>query len=328
MPVDKLPHAGITPARGRNLIINGNFDVWQRGTSNSAAAGSARYLADRWFTNSTGSTIATSQQAFGIQTAVPNNPRYFIRNVVVSSAGASNYAAMYYSVEDVTVTGGTTVTYSFWAKADASKNMTVEFIQSFGSGGGADVTSIGTTTINLTTTWQRFTVTVAIPAIVAAVSSSVETSYLRIAHWMDAGSNFNARTGSLGQQSGTFDFAQAQLEVGSTASDFEMLPQGEIWRGCQRYYNKMGGTAGALRVSAYSSGADTVYSPVYFPVKTRIIPTVTRVGTWTLTNVTGQPTVSGITDQSCVLQATMTGAGVAGFYCADSTTYITVDAEF
>lgn len=328
MPVDKIPQAGVTPARGRNLVINGNFDIWQRGTSNSAVAGSSRYLADRWFTNSTGSTIANSQQAFGIQTLVPNNPRYYNRCAVVTSAAAGNFAALYTSLEDVTLTQGQTVTLSFLAKADASKNIATEAIQSFGSGGGSDVTGIGVTTYALTTTWQKFTSTFTVPAIVTTVSSTIETSYLRLAFWLDAGSTYNARTNSLGQQSGTFDIAQVQLEIGGVASDFEMLPQGEIWRGCQRYYQKFGGVSGALRGSYSSTSQDAYSIPITFPVKMRVAPTNnTKAGTWTVAN-SAQPTISGVTDSGIMVYATQNGTGASSFSCADSTTYITVDADF
>src|SRR5580765_739461 len=78
----------------KNRLINGNFDLWRRGTSLSAGTGK-RYLADRFYTNSTGSTVAPSRQAFTLgQTNVPGEPKYFHRAVVVSSAGAGNFALM------------------------------------------------------------------------------------------------------------------------------------------------------------------------------------------------------------------------------------------
>src|SRR5574338_1498024 len=76
----------------RNKIMNGNFDIWQRGTSQTSAGyGSA----DRWAFNNTGSTKTTSRQTFALgQTDVPNNPTYFSRTVVSSVAGAGNVTAV------------------------------------------------------------------------------------------------------------------------------------------------------------------------------------------------------------------------------------------
>ena len=68
----------------RNKIINGNFDVWQRGTSFSASG----YCADRWRSYYTGGTTTVfSQQSFTLgQTDVPDNPEFYARLVVTSDS--------------------------------------------------------------------------------------------------------------------------------------------------------------------------------------------------------------------------------------------------
>ncbi|MGC5808680.1 hypothetical protein [Ralstonia pseudosolanacearum] len=65
--------------------------------------------------------------------------------------------------------------------------------------------------------------------------------YLAVLFWFDAGSNFNARTNSLGQQTGTFDIAQVQLEAGVAATPFELRPWAAETLLCQRYYQKYPG---------------------------------------------------------------------------------------
>ena len=133
--------SAVSPVQSfRNKIINGNFDYWQRGTSTSTAG----YQSDRWYTNATGSTFTTSRQAFTLgQTAVPNEPTYFHRTVVTTSAGAGNFCDVYQLIESVRTLAGQTATLSFWAKADASKNMAVEFQQYFGTTGSPSASEIG-----------------------------------------------------------------------------------------------------------------------------------------------------------------------------------------
>lgn len=223
----------------KNAIINGNFDIWQRATSQTASGLGSD---DRWYNALTGSTQVVSRQAFTLgQTDVPNNPKYYSRTVVSSVAGAAHRAFKVQHIEGVETFAGTTATLSFWAKADASKNIAIEFYQGFGTGGTSPAPStgieeIGVTTVALTTSWVKHTVSVAIPSINGKTIGTDGNDFLQLAFWLDAGSNYNARTNSLGQQSGTFEFSQVQLEAGSVATTFEPRSVGEELALCQRYY--------------------------------------------------------------------------------------------
>jgi hypothetical protein len=224
----------------KNLLINGNFDFWQRGLNLEPATG-LRYLADRWMTIALGvTTIAASRQGFTLgQLVVPNSPKSFHRLVVASTPGAANAAVLDQRIERVDTLAGKTATLSFWAKAESPKSIAVEFVQSFGTGGNpsADVTGIGVAKLNLTSAWQKFVVTATIPPVTGSLGTS-GTDCLRVLFWMDAGSNFNTRTNALGNQSGTFDFAQIQLEEGASATSFEHRPFETELSLCQRYFEK------------------------------------------------------------------------------------------
>jgi hypothetical protein len=224
----------------RNKIINGNFDIWQRETTQTANGyGSA----DRWFVESVGSTKTASRQSFTLgQTEVPNSPTYFMRNVVSSVAGAGNYSVMYQRIEDVRTLAGQVATISFWAKADANKNMTVEFVQHFGTGGSpsAEVTSISPQLVELTTTWTKYRVTATLPSLSGKTLGTDNNSWMAAIFWFDAGLNNNSRAASLGQQSGTFDIAEVQLEEGSVDTPFEQRPIGVELSLCQRYFQTIG----------------------------------------------------------------------------------------
>ena len=256
----------------RNKIINGNFDVWQRGTS-----GSSGYIADRWTTVSSGSTTAISRQSFTLgQTDVPDEPIYFHRVVVTSVAGAGSNAILVQRVEGVRNLAGQAATLSFWAKADASKNIAAEFVQVYGSGGSPSsaTIAIGVTTIALTTAWQKFTVTVNIPSISGKTLGTAGDDFLSMNFWFDAGGDFNGRTNSLGQQSGTFDIAQVQLEAGDTATPFEHRSYGQELALCQRYYfrfNPSAGNSNTLGVGFVDSSTSSSHTH-YFPGPMRAAP--------------------------------------------------------
>jgi hypothetical protein len=249
-----VPSINNGPLAGfRNAIINGNFDFWQRGTSVTGIAND-QYLADRWAHLRVGTTANVSRQAFTVgQTDVPGEPVYFHRTVVSSVAAAGNALNFNQKIESVRTFAGQTVTCSFWAKADASKNIAFNLTQVFGSGGSPSAAVVsGVTTIALTTAWQKFAVTVSVPSISEKTVGSANDDALWVRFWLDAGSNFNSQTNSLGQQSGTFDIAQVQLEAGSVATPFERRPIGTELALCQRYAYAWG--PGAQNVSTYSSG--------------------------------------------------------------------------
>jgi hypothetical protein len=225
--------------RGKNLLINGNFDVWQRGTADFVNPADA-VTADQWRVQRVGSTVTVSQQSFAMgQTDVPNNPSHFLRMVVTAGAGVNDVVQLKNRIEGVATFSGETVTLTFWAKANAPKNMAVEFAQSFGTGGSSDVFSIGVTTVALTTAWTQYTITVAIPSVLGKTIGTDGSDYLQVCFFPDAGASYNARTNSLGHQSGTFDIAQVQVERGVVASHFEVTMYTEELMRCQRYFERI-----------------------------------------------------------------------------------------
>lgn len=222
----------------KNYLINANFDIWQRSLSGSL---NNTYYSDRWQQSFSGTGITSSRQAFTLgQTQVPNEPTYFHRSVVATSAGTGNYAFITQKVEGVRSLAGKTCTLSFYAKADAAKNMAIEFTQFFGTGGSPStaVNSIGVNTVALTTAWQKYSFTVTVPSLTGKTLGTGSNDYLQLIYWFDAGSTLNARTNSLGQQSGTFDISQPQLEEGSVATQFDARPFTTEFILCKRYYEK------------------------------------------------------------------------------------------
>jgi hypothetical protein len=103
----------------RNRIINGNFDIWQRGTSFSNPVDNT-YTADRWVVvyNGSGATrTAITQKAFvvGSTEAAPGAALYLeFAQTVAGSGGTFNVFQQ--RIEDVRTFGGQTVTVSFYAR--------------------------------------------------------------------------------------------------------------------------------------------------------------------------------------------------------------------
>jgi hypothetical protein len=269
---------GAQYAAGKNKIINGDFGVWQRGTSITLATGVNAYTADRWNATSlhASGTATVSRQAFtpGTAPVAGYEGQYFLRMTAGASGSPSAYLDLGTRLENVTTFAGQTVTLSFWAKASASVAINPFYQQVFGSGGSGTVTTDPLTTFALTTSWTRYTLTTAIPSISGKTIGT--NSYLAVNLF-----------GKYVTNSQTIDFWGVQLEAASTASNFQTATgtlQGEL-AACQRYYFRFaGGQTFSRYGTGYSSNTNTAFFNLPLPVSLRVSPTAVDYSTLILDN--------------------------------------------
>jgi len=308
----------------RNKIINGNFNHWQRGSSQTSNGYGSD---DRWTNSNIGSTKTHSRQEFTLgQTDVPGTPKYFSRTVVTSVAGAGNYCLKIQKIEGVHNFSNGYCTLSFYAKADATKNIAIEFVQNFGDNGSPsdDVTGIGSQLVQLTTSWEKHIITVYIPSITGKTIGTLGNDRLGINFWFDAGSDHNSRTSSLGQQSGTFDIAQVQLEEGSEATPFEQRPIGLEFSLCQRYYQVLyKEDTGNLYINA--SLGDCFGGCLVLQTPMRAIPTITTLTSPAFNNCTFDQWVHNSIDSSSKSMFVTTTTGGQIYRCSGGS--YALDAE-
>jgi hypothetical protein len=259
-----------------NAIINGAFEINQRGFTSSTVNGNFGF--DRWRLSSADGTVTYSSQAFTAGTApvVGYESTNFARVVVSGQTLASAQASIRQPIENVRTFAGQTVTLSFFAKAaSGTPSITPEFAQTFGAGGSASVTGITGTKTQISTSWARYSFTLNIPSI-AGKTIGDATNRLELVIYVSAGSDLNSRTNSLGIQNNTFDIWGVQLEAGPVATPFRRNAnslQGEL-AACQRYYYR---TTASTIYAPFGVGASTSATNsqifVNFPVTMRVAPT-------------------------------------------------------
>lgn len=284
---------------GVNVAVNGGMQIWQAATSLGAGTG-IRRAADMYRHDSTGTTYSVARFQWNIgQTDVDPSARFYMRITNTSVAGAGNYSYVNNAIEGVRTLANATITVSFWAKADASKNIALELQQNYGTGGApSTAVSIPIGLVGLTTAWQRISRTVSVPSILGKTVGTNGDDCLRVFFWMDAGSNFNARASNLGQQSGTFDFWGVKVELGSAPSQYQYPDVGTELAKCQRYYQTfVGGTAeGPILFSGDVTSGNSYGARLNFLVPMLFIPSVTYIDTGAnFSFPAGLATVSGIT---------------------------------
>jgi hypothetical protein len=292
---DGVNWAGTMQYAGKNRIINGDFNVWQRGTSFSNPA-TGSFQADRWSVvwDGTGATRTISRQTFAAGNVIPGYEfNYFYRFAQSVAGTGASYNLFQNRIEDVTTYAGQTVTISFWAKAAANTNLVqLNLEQDFGTGGSPSPTisnNLSTGTITITTSWQRFSYTTTVPSISGKTIGTTTPGYLGFRVWVPINATF------------TLDFVGFQIEPGSVATPFTTATgtiQGEL-AACQRYYETGTGYQHGRNGSGVSDNHPWIgMTNTHFLVEKRTTPTialgsVTNTGCYTNSGSTLSLTRSG-----------------------------------
>jgi len=300
---------------GKNRIINGNFDIYQRGNPGTIT-NTAAYTADRWICSSAGAG-ATSNWGLGATTPgeIPDSVRFLGFNVVagVSSAWVGQW------IEGVHTFAGGKATVSFWMRSGvAGKKVGLLIQQHFGIGGSTMVEVQASSVITLTTNFTKYTVTFDVPSIAGKSVGGNNALLLTFFYADDRSTMFG---GQLIGQTGLFELAQVQMERGDKATDFDWRPVGDELLLCQRYFSKSyafatkPGTGNAdpgristgIQISGANSPSFTAH-PVRFPVTRRVAPAVTVYGA-----VSGNPNKVTMSDNAdCTGTATVRGIAEGG----------------
>jgi hypothetical protein len=258
---------------GKNAIINGAMDIWQRGTSFTTTSGVA-YTADRWnsWAVSGGGSVTTTRQTVSDTTNLPSI-QYCTKFQRVAGNTSTSLLSFFYTAEsaDSYRFAGQTVTLSFYAKRGANFSSTSNILVSgVRTGTGTDQRMYDFTgnaeqnqNNTLTTTWQRFTQT-------ATVASNVTEIALQF---------YYAGVGTAGADD-SFSITGVQLELGSQATPFARASGsigGELAL-CQRYYWRFTATAGGANYLCLGRTTSQVDVEIQHPVQMRTSPTALEYG--------------------------------------------------
>jgi hypothetical protein len=286
-------------AAGKNLVINGGMDIWQRGTSISLAASTGYangYSADRWdsFTNANQATTI-SRQATSDTTNLP-----FIQYCLRFQRNSGQTGVGTYGVYQSQETSnsipfvGKTVTISFYARAGATLISSGGNVLTYQvrTGTGTDQNLLAgytgsaspiNTTATLTANWVRYQAT-------GTISSSAT----------EIGTSFEITPVGTAGASDYFEITGVQIEIGSIATNFTRTGgniQGE-YSACQRYYQRIVAGQNFYRFGI-GTNISATQAGVVVPFKTsmRTTPTFTASGNFdtvegTTSRGTNAPTLS------------------------------------
>ena len=249
--------SGVLQTNFRNIIINGDMSIAQRGTSTSSITGNGYHTIDRYKTNlsSAGtwtqsrSTTAPTDQGFATSLKMDCT-------TADGSLSASDYLYIEQNIEGQFLqylkkgtSSAESTTLSFWVRS----NKTGTYIASIKDNDNTRMIN-QSYTISSADTWEKKTITFAGDT-TGTLGNDNATSF-RLILWLAAGSDYTSGTLSTSWESqtnanlavGQVNLADStsnewyitvvQLEAGTSASDFEFLPKDVNLTRCQRYFQK------------------------------------------------------------------------------------------
>jgi len=282
------PNAG--PLSNRNLIINGDMRIDQR-NAGASVSGTTVYPVDRFRADEVTDGVTSCQQV----SDAPADFSYSLKVTTTTadaSLGADQYCRTRHRIEGYQIADfgwGTadakSVTLSFWVKSSLT-----------GTFGGALSNSAANRNygieyaISSANTWEYKTIT--IPGDTSGTWLTTNGIGIRLDFGLGVGTDYSVATAGswtstsnalttttaglvsvIGTLNATWQITGVQLEVGSVATPFEHRSYGDELARCQRYYEN--GSYYIRYGISNSSITAACYTPAYFIVQKRDVPTVT-----------------------------------------------------
>ena len=316
----------------KNRIINGDMRIDQRNAGASVTPASGDYVLDRWQCALTQASKFTVQQNAGSVTP----PVGFINYLGVTSSSAysivsADIFSFLQKIEGLNVSDlgyGTanakTVTVSFWVRS----SLTGTFGGTLGNSAGNRSYPF-TYTISTANTWEQKSITIA--GDTTGTWLTTNGVGLRLNFGLGVGATYSGTAGAwaagdlrsatgavsvVGTSGATFYVTGVQLEVGSAASNFEVIDYGNQLLQCQRYFQKLGPNIGSTSSAAYATfgsgfGQSTTAAAcsVKYITTMRSNPTIVQSNTGL--NTPSQLTVTGINFSSLGADSAYVGVDVA-----------------
>lgn len=280
---------------GKNKIINGDFGIWQRGTSFAAP----NYSADRWYTIGGSTTYSRETTAANL----PTGFRYGMKMLM----SATNVPLIAQAIETSNSLpyAGKRVILSYYVSSTAASDCLIRLDYS---------TNVDN---SISGTWTTLSAATGYSA-----TASTTSTMTRVSCAYDVPSNAQSLRVLIGSNvnitnTNSMTITGVQLEAGSIATPFQTASggsiQGELAM-CQRYYfDSRDGSNQPF--SGYTNSTDYLLANVRYPVTMRTTPSVT-IGQSSGSNYVRRISTGGQLAITVTLYPGTNSGGFSGVYCA------------
>ncbi len=294
--LSKIPSAGFQDnVKFRNIIINGDMSIAQRGTS-FAGANDDDYTLDRFRYDISGTDVY--QFTISQDTDVPTGQGFaksmkFDCTTADASLDADNFAIIHTRLEGQNLqylkkgtSSAESTTLSFWVKSNKTGTYIAELQDS-----DNNRVICKSYTISSSDTWEKKTITFV--GDTTGAFDNDNAASLRVNFWLLAGTQFTSGTLATSWESRTnanravgqvnlgdntsneWYITGVQLEAGTTASDFEFLPHDVNKHRCLRYFQDLAPKKNDCRIAIGENVNTNRTDPVFQYVEKRANPSVT-----------------------------------------------------
>jgi len=247
MRADTVAEARTAIGAGRkNVIINGDFKVNQRGWTNGTSVGNGetKFLVDRWPCYASGWTWDGHVNLTTLPNGIQTNSIYML-----ATTGGNGYWHPFQKIEPERWMNGREFTMSAWVKT-TSTGMRLRYCDTLVCKEIGDV-------IPNDGVWRFIT---------ASFTMSDNMNTAGSIQFQPAFTSQNVSSGEY------LEFALCQLELGSVATEFEHRSYGEELALCQRYYQEH--SLKARHIFYYTSPWGRSDGSFQLPVEMRVNPTI------------------------------------------------------
>ena len=319
----------------KNLIINGDMRVAQRGTSATLDQDDDGYnVCDRFYYEATHAGGITMSQSTDVPTGEGFvNSTKIACSTADTSVAAGDYLIVGYHLEGKDVqqlkygtSSAESLTLSFWVKGNASATYVAEFINQDTSPRRSRAN-----TFSVTSSWSKVEITISGDTASGKTFDNDTTSGFGLFFWLMAGSTYSG---------GTLHTGSWQDMVNATAFDHRSF--GTELQACLRYFERANYPNLAIITLGHAFGTSS-FGPYNWTTMKRGTPSLTpptagqstNTASW-LTESGGYPSTTGTFNFNGIgtVQARINGASYSGLtnpggtsLYSNGNTFIDVDAE-
>jgi hypothetical protein len=271
-----------------NLLTNGGFEIWQRGTGPFTSSG--LYTADRWSISlGTGDAMNVLMDNAGVDVGSTKS------HYVAYTKGTGSSQILQYLTDFAY--RGKTLSLSIRVNSTA-----VGAVQA-GIYDGVNGWRLGPFNAAASSTWETLTVT-------APIASNATSCIIGL--WF--------------QNTATVRMDNAMLVVGAVPCDYVPLHPADDLARCLRYYEKIGGVSTATWFGCTGTVGQAFGQTFAYAAKKAVVPTLTKAGTWTMQNA-AQPIADASDVNNFRFYAVASASGPVSYSCTDATCFITAEAN-